>query len=233
MSRPHRSAAPWHPAWRSSPLLGTQRQFWWLPAAVTGGQPLVCLRSLLAALGLTWPKWGGAVRQLARTMLPRALRGLSPRSEPSLLLPAQHMPLFLERLIGFLAPHYPAGSRRVQQAAGFWAQTARGAQALDQAAIAVRRLALGSRETVSQPSAAAPGATGAAAGTPGAALRAARGRRFLRPADLPGLQAAACRLRQGGCTWAQIGQQLGVHETTALRIANGSYAARIKTWRIA
>ena len=56
MSRPHRITTPWHPAWRSAPLLGTVREFWWLPAAVTGGQPMVCLRTLLAALmpGCAW-----------------------------------------------------------------------------------------------------------------------------------------------------------------------------------
>ena len=219
MTRARRTALPWHPAWHSAPLLGTQRSFYYLTADVGGGQSLVCLRCLLAAMRLSWQKWGGTVRVLARASGMRALRGLSPRGGSSLLLAAHHVPELLYKLCLVLADGYPSGSRRVCDVVEWgWVQSWADVQAAEHAKSLAGEMAEKNPEETPPAPSNEPQATPAAPDTPGAVLRAARGRYFLRPTDLPEMRDAARRMRRTGHSFMQIGRRLGVSKATAYRL---------------
>lgn len=221
-----RATTPWHPAWRSAPLLGTEGgAFCWLAAEFGHGQPLVCMRTLLAAMRLAWGTWGGTVRVLARATHRRALRGLSPRGEPSLLLPAAAAPLLLDALATVLLVQYPAGSHRVRVVCGFWGESWKNAQADADAAALAQTALRNAEETPSAPANEAQ-ATPAAPATPGALLRAVHGRYFLRSSSLPELRDAARRMRRMGHSWMQIGRQLGVSKATARRLVCEDFPVR-------
>ena len=225
-----RAAAPWHPAWRSSPLVYTKGMFWWLPAEVAGGQPMVCLRSLLEALGLSWTKWAGAVRVLARLLArniehcgeggARFKAGLSPRAEPTVLLPAHLVHALLRDLSIVLAVNSPAGSTKLMVAMGGWKASWDDAQASERARALADAAGNAPRKGEEKGATPAnePQATSAAPSTPGAVLRALRGRYFLRSEDMPAMRDAARRMRRMGCSWKQIARQLGVSAATAYRL---------------
>ena len=111
MSRPLRPATPWRPDWRVLPLAGSTRPAYYIRSS--SGQAWVCLRSLLAAVGLTcWRRWQRPARRLASACGHATQPGVDWCARPTLLLPVECVGDMLVALRLWLAVGQPSASTR-------------------------------------------------------------------------------------------------------------------------
>ena len=199
MSRPLRPATPWRPDWRVLP-----------PSRSSSGQAWVCLRSLLAAVGLTcWRRWQRPARRLASACGHATQPGVDWCARPTLLLPVECVGDMLVALRLWLAVGQPSASTRAARIAAGWAQS---------------WLAAGfSRVNAATGAAMQPAAPAAGAATLGAPQRRTA-RRALSLGECQRLAQGARELRGLGLPWRDVGQRLGISASAANMLARGTYA---------
>lgn len=176
---------------------------------VAGATPRVCLRSLLEAACLGWPRWQRAVRLLARHGRWPLRHAQDWRGRATFLLAAVHVPLLLAALESVLAVSYPAGARRIGRLAGAWRK--------DWLRAGPPMRSDGDLNATTPQE-----ATRAATAAPerlADALRRKRKKGFVNAR----LQAEAAALASQGVSFREIGRRLGISGGLANMLARGKY----------